>query len=248
MYFLYVDESGDNGASGSPYFILCGLVIRFDRWNDFFDVLKGFRQSIRDKHRFLSTYELHSRDLLRSSGFFSKTGLHLAARIAIYQESVAFLSRQDEYVRLMAVSIDKSKKWGSHVTYAEKAWQLLIQRFDNFLYRNSGYGIIIADAGYKSLARKVYRKMRVYNPIPSKKETMDFYFQPLKLVLEDPNWKDSKESYFLQLVDVACNAVKLEVVPSKRAKRKRYSDVFKLLKPIAIPAISKTGDGIVHYP
>jgi hypothetical protein len=77
---------------------------------------------------------------------------------------------------------------------------------------------------------------------------MDYYNQPLKLVLEDPNWKDSKESYFLQLVEVACNAVKLEVIPSKKAKRKGYSDLFKLLKPITIPAISRTGDRIVHYP
>jgi hypothetical protein len=168
MYFLYVDESGDNGTSGSPYFILCGLIVRFDQWNDFFDALKRFRQCVRDKHRFLGTYELHSRELLRSSGFFSKTGLHLATRIAIYQESVAFLSKQKEYVRLMAVSIDKSKKWSSHVTYVEKAWQLLIQRFDNFLYHNNGYGVIIGDAGYRRLARKVYRRMRVYNPIPFK--------------------------------------------------------------------------------
>jgi len=199
--------------------------------------------------RFFVTYELHSRDLLRSSGFFRKRGLHLGTRVAVYKESVSFLSKQQKHLKLLTVSIDKSKEWNSPLSYAEKAWQLLIQRFDNFLYHNDEtFGVIMADAGYKRLARKVYRKMRVYNPIPSKKETMKYYNKPIELILEDPNWKDSKESFFIQLVDIACNVVKLHEIPSTRAKRKGYSDLFRLLTPITLLEISKTEDGIVHCP
>lgn len=248
MYLMYVDESGDNGKSGSSYLILCGLVIRAEQWNDFLEQLKNFRRTLKNNHHFLVTYELHARELLRGSKFLLEKGLHLDTRINIYQETMGFLSKQEDYLGMMAVSIDKSKNWSSPITYVEKAWQLLIQRFENFLEKNNSYGIIIGDVGYQRLARRVYRKMRIYNPIPSKRENMDYYYKPIRFVLEDPNWRDSKDSFILQLVDIICNAVKEKEIPSKKAKRKNYYDFFKFLKPITMPEISKTKDGIVHYP
>ena len=148
MYLMYVDESGDNGVSGSPYFILSGLLIIMTEWNKFLTEVKEFRKTLRDDYAFLITYELHARELLRGSGFFQKKGLHTPTRVAVYQNALAFLSRQNRYVKLMNVCIDKSKQWNFSETFVERAWRLLIQRFDNFVYEKGTYGIIISDVGY----------------------------------------------------------------------------------------------------
>lgn len=245
---MYVDESGDNGVSGSPYFILSGLLIIMTEWNEFLTEVKKFRKTLRDDYAFLITYELHARELLRGSGFFQKKGLHTPTRVAVYQDALAFLSSQNRYVKLMNVCIDKSKQWNFSETFVERAWRLLIQRFDNFVYEKGTYGIIISDVGYRRLAQRVYRKMRIYNPIPSKKKEMPYYNKPLTLIVEDPNWRYSKESFILQLVDIACDAVKVKVAPSNKAKRKGYSNIWKLLDPIMVKDISKTKDGVVYCP
>ena len=54
MYFCYVDESGDFGAydasmpnkSGTPYFILAGLIVHAEKWKFSLDVLKNFRKKL----------------------------------------------------------------------------------------------------------------------------------------------------------------------------------------------------------
>lgn len=57
MYFCYVDESGDCGAydpehpekSGSPYFILAGLIVSDNKWKASLDLIKAFRKKLRGK-------------------------------------------------------------------------------------------------------------------------------------------------------------------------------------------------------
>lgn len=49
--------------------------------------------------------------------------------------------------------------------------------------------------------RKIARKIRVYNPIPSKYYSMSTTNQPVKYMIEDLLEKDLKESYFIQISD-----------------------------------------------
>lgn len=61
MYFLYADESGDVGTTGSPgqHFCLSGLVVHELRWHDTLEALIGLRRHLRD------TYGLKLRALSR---------------------------------------------------------------------------------------------------------------------------------------------------------------------------------------
>lgn len=258
MYLMYVDESGDNGPfdesspgaaqNGSPLFVLSGLIISIDHWNEFLDELKRFRDSLRRKHGFLAKYELHARELIVGSGFFQRKGVNQTTRTAVYRATLEFLSKQKKYLNLMSVCVDKSRKWNYDAGYVETAWRLLIQRFDNFVYKKNSHGLILSDVGYHIFARRVYRRMRVHNPIPSKKMPGVYYEKPLRLIIEDPNWRSSRHSYFLQLVDIACDAVKVKKRPSGKAKKRGICDLWKLLDPIMVVEISPSGDGIVECP
>ena len=54
MYLCYIDESGDCGAydeskpdrTGSPYFILSGLIVHADKWRSSLEDLINFRKTL----------------------------------------------------------------------------------------------------------------------------------------------------------------------------------------------------------
>ena len=84
--------------------------------------------------------------------------------------------------------------------------------------------IIFADEGREAEITKALRKMSVFNPIPSQfgqwlggADTMNI---PVERVIEDPNFKRSHHSFFLQLADcVAYALLKREVEPTPNIKR-----------------------------
>jgi hypothetical protein len=81
--------------------------------------------------------------------------------------------------------------------------------------------VIVADEGREQEIERAIRKMHVHNPIPSKfgewapgKATQNI---PAERVIEDPFFKPSRRSYFIQLADcVAFALLKREVQPTPR--------------------------------
>ena len=71
MYFCYVDESGDYGEyvpgvekTGSPYFILAGLVIHSSKWRMGLDSLKAFRKDIAKQAYLDYDVEFHCAEMI----------------------------------------------------------------------------------------------------------------------------------------------------------------------------------------
>ncbi len=84
--------------------------------------------------------------------------------------------------------------------------------------------MIIADEGRESELTKVCRKMRVFNPVPSSygEWSKGTHTQNITTehVIEDPVFKPSHRSYFVQLADCAAFALlKREVPPTPRIKK-----------------------------
>src|SRR5262249_2893796 len=109
------------------------------------------------------------------------------------------------FISFINIRVDKQ---GKPVGYSpfEKAWQALIQRFENTLnHRNfpgpanpDDKGIIFCDETDEGGLRQLYRKMRVYNPIPNQGIYGPGYRQiPLIRIVEDPNLRRSHHSYFI---------------------------------------------------
>ncbi len=91
--------------------------------------------------------------------------------------------------------------------------------------------IIFADEGREPEITKVMRKMSVFNPIPSQfgewkagKATQNI---PIERVIEDPIFKKSHQSFFLQLADcVAFALLKREVVGTQNIKKYGINKMF----------------------
>jgi hypothetical protein len=91
--------------------------------------------------------------------------------------------------------------------------------------------VFIADEGHEYEITKALRKMQVYNPIPSAFGTWAGGSRTTNIrverIIEDPFFKESHRSYFLQLVDcIAFSLLKKEVGPTSNIKKYGVNQMF----------------------
>jgi hypothetical protein len=156
---------------------------------------------------------------------------------------------------LIGVVIDKQGKPPDYDVF-EKAWQALIQRFENTLsYRNfpgpknpDERGMLFPDYTDDKKLIRLLRRMRNYNPVPHQ-QTFGAGYRNLTLrnVIEDANMRDSRHSLFVQATDVAAYLLYQSLAPSAFMKRKSGQNYFRRLDPVVCKvASSHTPDGIVR--
>jgi hypothetical protein len=91
--------------------------------------------------------------------------------------------------------------------------------------------VIIADEGREPDITRTLRKMSVFNPIPSRFGSWEPGVASRNIaterIIEDPVFKPSHQSYFLQLADcVAYALLKREVPPSTNVKKYEIHKMF----------------------
>jgi len=257
MYLMYVDESGDCGAlkDGSPtrHFILSGLVVHELRWKDTLQRLIDFR--IRMKN----TFQIRLRD-----------EIHAAAMLSRNSKCLSFLKRHDRLtvlrhflneiatlndVSIINVLVDKASKTDSYNVF-EMAWKALLQRFENTM-RNKNFpgpanpddrGSLFPDHTDDKKLRVLIRKMRRFNPIPNQQQFGQGYRDiPMDLVIEDPNIRDSKDSYFIQAADAVAFFLKQYMEPNSYMRKKSGHSYFTRLEPVLCKCASSNDQfGIVR--
>jgi len=84
--------------------------------------------------------------------------------------------------------------------------------------------LIFADQGSEQEITKALRRMHVFNPIPSRfgqwPGSLKAKNIPVQRVIEDPVFKESHQSYFIQLADcVAFSLLKREVPPTPLVRK-----------------------------
>jgi len=105
------------------------------------------------------------------------------------------------------------------------------EQIETRLQRYRARAFIIADEGRESEITTAIRKMHIYNPIPSKygewspgTRTQNI---PATRIIEDPVFKESHRSHFLQLADfVAFALLKQEVPPTPTVKKYEIHEMF----------------------
>jgi hypothetical protein len=156
-------------------------------------------------------------------------------------------------IQFLHIHLDKSKYTG-RAPIDIICWKSLIQRFNNFLERQSidniaapAQGLIFADQTNEVMLRNLLRKMRAYNPVPSK------YGGTRQLlctqVIEDPVLRGSQHSYFIQIADVSAYLLYQKLYPRGSMRRYNIDRLFDLLHPrLLLVASSKDPYqmGIVH--
>jgi len=252
MYLMFVDESGDTGLVGSPtdFFVLSGLVVHESRWKDVIQKLLEYRQAMKLKFGLKLREEIHASELINKPGPLARLQKH--QRLEILRDFAdALVSIQD--ICLLNVVVDKTSKLPPYDVF-QHAWTALIQRFENTInYRNfpgnfSGQsGMLLCDHTDDKKLTALVRRMRNYNPIPNQLQHGPGYRNiGLRMVIEDPVFRESDKSQFIQAVDMCAYLLQQQNKPSKFIKKKGGHNYFNRLSPICCAVASQNTHGIVR--
>jgi hypothetical protein len=252
MYLMYVDESGDVGLvnSRTRYFILVGLVLHELRWQQTLEELQAFRRQLKADYGLKLREEIHASHLITRPGDLARIKKHHRLEILRrYADKLAGMSD----VSLLCVVVDKEGKPPDYDVF-ESAWQALIQRFENTLaHRNfagprnpDDMGMIFPDNSDRKKLDALLRKMRAFNPVPNQ-QGAGYRNLLVRNVIEDPNYRDSALSYFVQSVDVAAYLLYQQEQPSAYFKRVSGKNYFTRLDAILCKvAAPRDPQGIVR--
>ncbi len=132
---MYVDEGGDIGLVNSPtrFFILTGLVVHELRWQANLDQLVSFRRRMRVLHGFKLREELHASHFINTPGDLRR--IKRNDRLSIIRALATELATMQD-INLINVVVDKQGKPSDFDVFG-KAWQALIQRFENTIRNNN---------------------------------------------------------------------------------------------------------------
>ena len=246
MDLYYVDESTNCNDKADPkkVFIFSALCIPAENWHHCLAAVKSFRQSLHTKCGIFMNKKLHATEFVAGRGEISSRIVGKWERAQAFQESlrcVAGLAAQGATLTNVCLeTIGRTDPAGT-------AFERLLNRIDRTSQERNRQAVVVADVGKEAEMVRLARRMRVFNPIPS--QFGGTMHRPLRWIVEDPLFKDSKMSYFLQMADHCAFALlKREAgLKSKSVTAYRLHKAFAILGPVLnLKAASRDPEGIVR--
>ena len=265
MYLMYVDASGDPGnydlqpneSKPSRKYIVSSITVPAVHWNDTFQQFYQFRRYLKNQFGFPIRTELKGKWLAspkyadRDSHPHYKQLGNKASRMQMYETIMAHLPQIFKYSKIINIHVNKVNRttmvdWSN---YEEVSWDRLAQRYHTYLRKetNSSPGMIIADENDEPKVRGLLRRRRVHNPLPSTVQESGYYQAPITTLIEDPVFRRSDHSYFVQVADLISYA--LLMMLEKKMRKYNADRFFEYLDPILNKDASRKdlyGYGIVH--
>jgi hypothetical protein len=122
----------------------------------------------------------------------------------------------------------------------EYAFERLVNRINKTMETFNSQALLIFDAGHEAAFTRRIRKMKVYNPIPSSQgEWASGNWSKnitISRILEDPVFKDSKQSNFIQMVDFVAYALLRSEFPLPSRTALGIHEAFNILEPVILKA------------
>lgn len=215
MNILFIDESGDNGLieGGSEYYVLAGIAVPAQNWKEYFWQIQETRRWIVQQYA-VSFQELKGKEILSHKGPFFNSSIKPADLEHVYERILDLLC--DAKVELFASAFRKAdflKKFQSPdfkrlvKPFIGHSWREFLRTYNQYLIdlaETSGQpqnGIIHfdRDPGQEKIVRQLVREFaRVINQESS---------HPGAGIIEDPVFRDSKESFIIQMADILAYSV-----------------------------------------
>lgn len=228
MFIFYLDESYDSNV-----FVLTAMRLMSEKFRETFTRVKDFRRDLNKRYGLYVSKELHATEFVAGRGNYSPKALGKYQRVQIFGEVLAFVAALPD-IEVFNVRIQvPSCPVDPHL----RAFERMLNRIQASLDDYKTEGLLILDEGKEGMLRRISRQMTAINWIPSKygswgdgsgKKNIT-----LDRLIEDPLFKASHNSYFLQLADtVAFSLLKREVAPTPRVTKYGLDKMFDVLKPV----------------
>jgi hypothetical protein len=240
MFLAYLDDSRDPQTC-----VVCALLVPADGWKSLFGAIKAFRSDLKASDGLFTRKEWHATEFVSGHGRIADRVISKGRRAQIFGDALSLLGGfKSSNVWLIAAVLPRKLEL--------RAYERVLNRINKTMETWSDTALMIWDQGKDKEYRRLSRKMAVYNYIPSKygqwAETGRLTKNiPLDFILEDPIFKDSAESYFLQMVDFCAYALLRRESPLASKTKYGYDTVFAKVAPILFPgANTKDPEGIIR--
>lgn len=225
MYFCYVDESGDCGLfnpatpekSGTPYFVLVGLAVHVNKWRIALETLKGFRKKIAREAYLQYDVEFHCAELIDPRKTIAYRSISIPDRWKLIEEYAETIGSHKSF-HIFPVVLDKSSSTIEPNRYLESSITSLYQSFDQFLKKEESNGIVFFDRANESRTNTHVRRLlgtgASGDTIPNAR---------IGKIIEDPIFRISQDSMFIQSADVVAYTLKEAMFP-QTSRKKFFAD------------------------
>jgi hypothetical protein len=223
MHIAYIDESKD---IPSRTFIFSALVIHSQAWTTVYENLLKFRRELREKDEIYVRKELHAWKFTSGRGQPGPKIVTKGRRCQIFKELLQ-----------IAADLPETMLFNSVVDRQDWALERLLNRINRTMQELSSHAVLVFDEGDEVAITRMVRRMRLYNFIPSK---YGFWLDsgqpgkniPLRKLIDDPFFRNSASSYFIQLADFCAYALMQKERPIASKQAYGLDKAFELLEPI----------------
>lgn len=248
-HLAYFDESGDAGVvnSTTTYFVLSCVLIPEAEWFSSLDALVALRSGLRTHYRIPTRPEMKSTDIRRGRGPLLGLRWSPDRRMRLFRGLMLYEQRKLPAMRTFAVAVHKANCTARGRNPRETAWQYALQRVDRFCRSAASRALLFPDEGHGQFIKRLTRRLRRFQRIPG--AFGGHLHIPLERILEDPNDRQSHDSYFTQLAD--WNAYAAHRSPYVDARAGTRSDLWDALggvRLLDVNAVRGGPPGIVVWP
>jgi hypothetical protein len=248
MYFCYVDESGDTGyhdptnpdKTGSPYYVLAGVIVPTDKWALSLDILKSYRRLIARQGFINYDIEFHCAELIDPHNVNAFKQLDNKEKWQLIEDFADIIGKNDFSV--IAIVIDKVNSALNAKDYHSTTITRLYQSFDEFLKTRGENGIVLFDRTNEKVTTTHVRKL-----LGTGSSGVTIPGVRIAKIIEDPFFQVSSESLFIQSADVVAYTLKEKEFPKAARQKFQAHRIFerKLLKLCHLSFVAEE-DGIIR--
>lgn len=207
MHLTYIDDSGDEELC-----VFSALTIRADKWNSCLKEIKKFRHDIQASDGISVYAEFHAWKFVSGRGKIADGVVPKGRRCQIFKQTLQMVAALPE-TRLFS-TVFPTKASGH-------AYEALLRGINRTLQRWDSHAMLICDEGKEAIYTRLVRRMQT-----SKNDAID-------RIIEDPFFKQSDQSYFIQLSDFCAYALLRQERPIASKTRYGLDQAFNLLAPIS---------------
>lgn len=226
----YIDESYDDET-----FAMSALVVPVAHWRETFEAVKAHRQRL----KIFTSKELHL-EFVSGRGRISDRMIPKGLRAQLFRETMDMLAALPHVCVISgAWPMDGTDKRDIHA----KAFSRIAERLQRRALDNRGHILRMVDEGKDVELHRIARRSAVYNMVGSRyggwEDGSPAKNIPNDRLIEDPIFRSSARSYFLQLADfIAFALLKSETTATPLVQRYRLDECYERLKPIIITKAS----------
>ena len=204
-------------AEGHRRHIRSALGVNAERWNDVFREVRDWRLRLRNRYGIATTFELHALGLLaprQSPGDGSVgsvcTSLEVGAEVLRSGLRLIEDAAHSGGVEVINVCLPTTGR-GRH---GEVSLGRLLTRINTSVATGGRHAFLLFDEAEEESVTRLYRRLRVHNPIPSRYEAWDDGSPtrniPLDRIIGGLSFRSAGDDHLLQLAGFVAHALLLQ--------------------------------------